>query len=82
MYFPTKIDADSTRRQIPQTPRTYVCGHTTESLLALTRMQWPYRRKVLITMLFGATTMCSTFTSSVYSPATNYVAKQYGMCPS
>jgi MFS transporter, DHA1 family, multidrug resistance protein len=30
-------------------------------------------------MLFGFTTMCSTFASSVFSPATSYVARQYGI---
>jgi DHA1 family multidrug resistance protein-like MFS transporter len=30
-------------------------------------------------MLFGLTTMCSTFASSVFSPATAYVSRQYGI---
>lgn len=40
---------------------------------------WPFRRKVAITLLFGITTMCSTFASSVFSPASLYVARQYGI---
>ena len=40
---------------------------------------WTPRKKVIITMLFGMTTMCSTFASSVYSPAVTYVAAEYGI---
>ncbi|GHJ84329.1 hypothetical protein NliqN6_0731 [Naganishia liquefaciens] len=40
---------------------------------------WSYRRKVLITMLFGTTTMCSTFASSVFSSASPYISEEYGV---
>lgn len=30
-------------------------------------------------MLFGLTTMCSTFASSVFSPALSYISVQYGI---
>lgn len=40
---------------------------------------WSYNRKVLTTFLYGSTTMCSTFASSVFSPALPYVATQYGI---
>ncbi|EIN08811.1 MFS general substrate transporter [Punctularia strigosozonata HHB-11173 SS5] len=40
---------------------------------------WSFRRKVLITMLYGLTTMCSTFASSVFSPATELISQQYGI---
>lgn len=40
---------------------------------------WPSRKKIIITMLFGMTTMCSTFASSVYSPAVTYVSAEYGI---
>ncbi|KAK9894126.1 MFS general substrate transporter [Cystobasidium minutum MCA 4210] len=42
---------------------------------------WPYRRKVFITMLMGLTTMCSTFASSVFSPALDFVAREYRISP-
>jgi hypothetical protein len=41
--------------------------------------KWAFRRKVVVTMLFGFTTMCSTFASSVFSPTTSFVARQYGI---
>ena len=30
-------------------------------------LQWTFARKVAITLLFGLTTMCSTFASSVFA---------------
>ncbi|KZO98541.1 MFS general substrate transporter [Calocera viscosa TUFC12733] len=39
---------------------------------------WSLRRKGMATMLFGMTTMCSTFASSVFSPAVGYVSAEYG----
>ncbi|EJD48787.1 MFS general substrate transporter [Auricularia subglabra TFB-10046 SS5] len=42
-------------------------------------LQWTFARKVAITLLFGLTTMCSTFASSVFSPASTYIARQYGI---
>ncbi|CEQ41291.1 SPOSA6832_02992 [Sporobolomyces salmonicolor] len=38
---------------------------------------WSFRRRYLITALLGATTMSSTFASSIFSSATGYVAQQY-----
>jgi DHA1 family multidrug resistance protein-like MFS transporter len=38
---------------------------------------WSYTRKVLITMLFGTTTMCSTFASSVFSSASPYISEEF-----
>ena len=32
-----------------------------------------------MTVLYGMTTMCSTFASSVFSPAIGYVARDYGI---
>ncbi|KAJ9105426.1 hypothetical protein QFC21_001797 [Naganishia friedmannii] len=40
---------------------------------------WPYFRKVMITMLFGTTTMCSTFASSVFSSASPYIQEEFGV---
>ncbi|KIM78033.1 hypothetical protein PILCRDRAFT_76019 [Piloderma croceum F 1598] len=40
---------------------------------------WSYRRKAFVTMLFGLTTMCSTFASSVFSPAFRFIAKEYNV---
>ncbi|KAF8494535.1 major facilitator superfamily domain-containing protein [Gautieria morchelliformis] len=38
---------------------------------------WSSRKKVFVTMLFGMTTMCSTFASSVYSPGIKYIARDF-----
>lgn len=35
--------------------------------------------QVLIVMMFGMTTMCSTFASSVFSPALPYISEEYGI---
>ena len=35
--------------------------------------------QVVITMLLGMTTMCSTFASSALSPALPYIAEEYGI---
>lgn len=40
-------------------------------------MNWPFRKKVITTLLYGFTTMGSTFASSVYSPAVDPISKQY-----
>lgn len=40
---------------------------------------WPYLRKVMITLLYGTTTMCSTFASSVLSPASPYIQQEFGV---
>ncbi|KAL8720455.1 MAG: hypothetical protein Q9225_002680 [Loekoesia sp. 1 TL-2023] len=40
-------------------------------------INWPFRKKVITTVLYGFTTMGSTFASSVYSPAVNQISKQY-----
>lgn len=42
-------------------------------------INWPYRKKVLTTILYGLTTMGATFASSVYSPAVDVVAQEYGV---
>ena len=45
----------------------------------LTNIDSFFSRKVFVTFLYGMTTMCSTFASSVYSPALTYVAAEYGI---
>ncbi|MCJ1310303.1 hypothetical protein MMC25_003965 [Agyrium rufum] len=40
-------------------------------------LNWPLRKKLLTTLLYGFTTMGSTFASSSYSPAIDIVAEQY-----
>lgn len=40
---------------------------------------WSPRRKTVMTMLFGLSTMSSTFASSVYSPAIPYVGREFGI---
>jgi hypothetical protein len=38
---------------------------------------WPFRKKVVTTILYGFTTMGATWASSVYSPAINQISSQY-----
>ncbi|EIM92287.1 MFS general substrate transporter [Stereum hirsutum FP-91666 SS1] len=40
---------------------------------------WSYSYKVIVTVLFGMITMCSTFASSIFSSASNDVSEQYGV---
>lgn len=40
-------------------------------------INWPFRKKVVTTLLYGLTTMGSTWASSVYSPAVNQISSQY-----
>ena len=42
-------------------------------------LNWPMRKKVITTALYGFTTMGATFASSVYSPAVGVVAKDYNV---
>lgn len=40
-------------------------------------LNWPFRKKVITTLLYGLTTMGSTWASSVYSPAINQISEQF-----
>lgn len=40
-------------------------------------LNWPFRKKVVTTLLYGFTTMGSTWASSVYSPAIDQIAEEY-----
>ncbi|KAL9597746.1 MAG: hypothetical protein Q9219_004940 [cf. Caloplaca sp. 3 TL-2023] len=42
-------------------------------------INWPFRKKVITTILYGFTTMGSTWASSVYSPAVNQISEQYNV---
>lgn len=42
-------------------------------------MNWPFRKKAVTTVLYGLTTMGSTFASAVFAPATDQVAEEYGV---
>ena len=42
-------------------------------------INWPFRKKLITTLLYGLTTMGSTWASSVYSPAVNQISEQYGV---
>lgn len=42
-------------------------------------INWPFRKKVITTMLYGFTTMGSTFASSVYAPASRQIAGDFGV---
>lgn len=40
-------------------------------------LNWPFRKKVITTLLYGLTTMGSTWASSIYSPAVDQIAEEY-----
>lgn len=40
-------------------------------------INWPFRKKLVTTLLYGLTTMGSTWASSVYSPAIGQISEQY-----
>ncbi|KAI9776619.1 MAG: hypothetical protein M1835_005468 [Candelina submexicana] len=40
-------------------------------------LNWPFRKKVVTTLLYGLTTMGSTWASSVYSPGISPIAKEF-----
>ncbi|WVF66242.1 hypothetical protein IAT40_000982 [Kwoniella sp. CBS 6097] len=40
---------------------------------------WPHRMKVRVTLLYGMTTACATFSSSIFSAASQFVARDYGI---
>lgn len=42
-------------------------------------MNWPFRKKLVTTLLYGLTTMGSTWASSVYSPAVEQISEEYGV---
>jgi hypothetical protein len=42
-------------------------------------LNWPVRKKITATLLYGLTTAGSTWASSVYSPATTAVASEFGV---
>ena len=44
-------------------------------------LNWPLRKKVITTVLYGFTMMGSTWASSVYSPAVNQIARQFDVSP-
>lgn len=42
-------------------------------------MKWPRSKKIRVTIIYGMTTMCSTFASSIFSAASPFVAEVYGV---
>lgn len=40
-------------------------------------INWPFRKKVMTTLLYGLTTMGSTWASSVYAPAIPQISEQF-----
>ncbi len=42
-------------------------------------INWPFRKKLVTTLLYGLTTMGSTWASSVYSPAIKQISEEYGV---
>ncbi|KAF7956899.1 hypothetical protein EAE96_004223 [Botrytis aclada] len=44
-------------------------------------MNWPFRKKLITTFVYGLFTMTSTWASSVYSPAVDQVATEFNVAP-
>ncbi|KAF7887264.1 uncharacterized protein EAF02_003911 [Botrytis sinoallii] len=44
-------------------------------------LNWPFRKKLITTFVYGLFTMTSTWASSVYSPAINQVAAEFNVAP-
>ncbi|QSZ33753.1 hypothetical protein DSL72_005324 [Monilinia vaccinii-corymbosi] len=44
-------------------------------------LNWPFRKKLTTTLVYGLFTMTSTWASSIYSPAAEYVAKEFNVQP-
>lgn len=42
-------------------------------------LNWPTKKKVITTVLYGLTTMGSTWASSIFSPAVNPVSQEFGV---
>ncbi|KAI9744192.1 MAG: hypothetical protein M1818_002344 [Claussenomyces sp. TS43310] len=42
-------------------------------------VNWPYRKKLITTILYGLTTMGSTWNSAIYASGTRSVAKEFGV---
>lgn len=42
-------------------------------------LNWPFRKKLVTTMLYGLTTMGSTWASSVYAPAVTQISNDYNV---
>lgn len=42
-------------------------------------INWPFKKKVTTTLLYGFTTMGSTLASSIFSPGTQQVAREFGV---
>ncbi|CAD6571028.1 MAG: hypothetical protein TREMPRED_000107 [Tremellales sp. Tagirdzhanova-0007] len=40
---------------------------------------WPRSKKIRVTILYGMTTMCATFASSIFASASPFIAKDYGL---
>ncbi|GFZ43771.1 Uncharacterized MFS-type transporter [Saitozyma sp. JCM 24511] len=42
-------------------------------------MNWSRGKKIRVTLMYGSTTMCATFASSIFSSASSFVAAQFGI---
>lgn len=84
----TATNALSTiRSRKPFTPFTHPLAHTQTSADVLVEFEgpddpynalnWPFRKKVITTALYGLTTMATTFASSVFSPAIEQVSSEF-----
>ena len=40
-------------------------------------INWPFRKKVITTALYGFTTMGSTWASAIYAPAVDQIAERF-----
>ncbi|KAB8303178.1 hypothetical protein EYC80_004625 [Monilinia laxa] len=44
-------------------------------------LNWPFRKKLITTLVYGLFTMTSTWASSVYSPAVEHIAEEFNAQP-
>ncbi len=42
-------------------------------------LNWPFRKKVVTTLLYGFTTMGATWASSVYAPGIDQISEEFGV---
>ncbi|KAI9689653.1 MAG: hypothetical protein M1820_010123 [Bogoriella megaspora] len=81
----TTLSTVRSRRPVP--PFTHPLSHTKTAQDVIVGfdglddpyrpLNWPYKKKVVTTVLYGFTTMGATFASSSFSPAINQVSQQF-----
>lgn len=82
----SRVDALSRRSQ-PQFTHPLIWQKTSEEQIvdfdgpddSYRPSNWPSRKKVITTLLYGLTTMGATWSSAVLAPATNAIAREFGV---